>query len=132
MAGVAPGTSAGSVGLGISHGKSIGLARANSLGRQNKLLDPFQDGQGSLRRRKRLPKTRIDDGISDDSDDPLTLDDIQEVGRNAHDAISGVSGAVTWLKFSMTMVFAVGVAIKDGPASLFTPRTACICGARDD
>lgn len=28
---------------------------------------------------------------------------------------------VAWLKLSMTLVFAVGVAIRDGPASLFRP-----------
>lgn len=30
------------------------------------------------------------------------------------------SSAMTWLKFSMTLVLAVGIAIRDGPSALFT------------
>lgn len=30
---------------------------------------------------------------------------------------------IYWLRFGLTMVFCVGVALKDGPASLFVPRT---------
>ena len=36
-----------------------------------------------------------------------------------------------WLKFSLTLAFAVGIAFKDGPASLLKTK-ACACRKREE
>jgi len=126
---VPPGSHAGAVGLGISHGQSLGIVSRNvsrntSAGRPHpaKLLDPFDDGAIELNvvRRRRKGVAR-DDAVGDDSngDGPLTIEDLEASPTTT--ARSKLSAPVAWLKFSMTLVFAVGVAIKDGPASLLAP-----------
>ena len=124
---VPPGSHAGAVGLGISHGQSLGIASRNvsrnasaSRPQPAKLLDPFDDGAIELNvvRRRRKGGAR-EDAAGDDSDGdmPLTIEDI-EARQTTRPKLSA---PVAWLKFSMTLMFAVGVAIKDGPASLLAP-----------
>lgn len=133
MVAVPPGSSAGNVGLGLSHAGSLG--RTGSIRHRAKLLDAFDEDDAelsTLRSRRRRYRKASSDVTSDDSDDKADSDDL--VSRH-YDAAKqdDTSAPVNWLKLSMTLVFAVGVAIKDGPATLFTPRLAnCTCVTHED
>ena len=135
---VPPGSHAGAVGLGISHGQSLNIvsrtvSRNISTNHPHpaKLLDPFDDGAIELNvvRRRRKGGAR-DDAADDDSngDAPLTIEDL-EARQTTRPKLSA---PVAWLKFSMTLVFAVGVAIKDGPASLLVSASPGKRGGRDE
>jgi len=135
---VPPGSHAGAVGLGISHGQSLNIvsrtvSRNISTNHPHpaKLLDPFDDGAIELNvvRRRRKGGAR-DDAADDDSngDAPLTIEDLEA----RQTTTPRLSAPVAWLKFSMTLVFAVGVAIKDGPASLLVSASPGKRGGRDE
>jgi len=131
MVPVPPGSSAGTVGLGLSHAGSIG--RSGSIRHRTKLLDAFDENDvesSSLRSRRRRSRKASSDPDSEESDELMNATELIEPEARLHDT----STPVNWLKFSMTLVFAVGVAIKDGPATLFTPSrsSSCNCSGHDD
>jgi len=136
MTSVLPGSSAGTVGLGVSHAESIG--RSGNIRHRAKLLDAFDEDDAelsTLRSRRRRIRKAVSDTASELSDEMMSPTELVERPEERNDAKAhDTSTPVNWLKFSMTLVFAVGVAIKDGPATLFTPPRSptCNCGGHDD